>query len=354
MIGTSAVIHSIYFLILVFSAGVFSFLATALALFVLKRTQVLDMPNERSNHEIPTPRGGGVATTIILIAFLLASGASGTLAYGLAMLGIISFIDDRKGLPAHWRLIAQFAAVLMCVTQIDGSISQGLLPDWLDAGLMIVIWVWMINLTNFMDGIDGITGAEAIAIGAGLVLVQLLVPHVPRGLLIDGALTAAVMAGFLFWNWHRAKLFLGDVGSVPLGFLLGFLLLQLAASGHWAAALILPAYYLTDATITLLRRLITGQKIWEAHSEHFYQQAVRKGFPHDDVVQRISVINVMLIIAAIITGFALPQLGALKDIILVAIAYALSFCLCLYFAAGVPDGHFARRKEKTSVVPLDY
>jgi UDP-N-acetylmuramyl pentapeptide phosphotransferase/UDP-N-acetylglucosamine-1-phosphate transferase len=141
-----------------------------------------------------------------------------------------------------------------------------------------------------MDGIDGITAVETISLALGFALLGQFIPQ--------SALLIAVSLGFLLWNWHPAKIFLGDSGSIPLGFLLGWLLLLLAGRGHWAAALILPAYYLADSTLTLLRRAVRGEKIWLAHRQHAYQRAVQAGARHDQVTLTILAANLLLIGAA--------------------------------------------------------
>ena len=136
-----------------------------------------------------------------------------------------------------------------------GAVFQGWLPSGLDAIATALIWVWFINLFNFMDGIDGIAGSEAAAIGLGLVLVASIGVASDLGIAVPAAAIAAAALGFLVWNWTPARIFLGDVGSVPLGYVLGYLLRELALRGWWKAALILPLYFLADATLTLLRRL---------------------------------------------------------------------------------------------------
>ncbi|MBT5752563.1 MAG: UDP-N-acetylmuramyl pentapeptide phosphotransferase, partial [Rhodospirillaceae bacterium] len=154
------------------------------------------------------------------------------------------------------------------------------------------------NLFNFMDGIDGITGIEASTIGAGLFLLALFSGTDP-GIGIFGLTITAAALGFLWWNWPPARIFIGDVGSAPLGFLLGWLLLGLAISGAWAAALILPLAYLTDATWTLLRRLIRGEKVWQAHAQHFYQRALGLGMRHSDVARFFLITDLGLVALAL-------------------------------------------------------
>src|SRR5580704_17593169 len=146
-----------------------------------------------------------------------------------------------------------------------------------------------------MDGIDGLAGSEAAAIGAGLLLFASIGAGADPALRTLAAVVTGAAIGFLVWNWSPAWIFFGDVGSVPLGYVLGFLLLDLAVRGFWKIALILPLYFLADATITLARRLLRGERVWEAHREHFYQQAVRRGLGHAAVVERVIAADLVLI-----------------------------------------------------------
>ncbi|MHA1568589.1 MAG: MraY family glycosyltransferase, partial [Alphaproteobacteria bacterium] len=173
-----------------------------------------------------------------------------------------------------------------------------------------LVWLWFINLFNFMDGIDGMAGGEAVSLGLGLFLLSTFAALDPS--IGDPALLAiAAGLGFLVWNWHPARIFLGDVGSVPLGFLFGWLLLGAAARGYWAPALILPLYYLADATLTLLRRLARGELVWRAHREHFYQCAVQRGLSHAEVVLAVLAANAGLVALALAAalGWTWPALA---------------------------------------------
>ena len=177
------------------------------------------------------------------------------------------------------------------------------------------------NLFNFMDGIDGLAGGEAASIGAGLALVASLGALDPA-LALYGLAAAGAALGFLMWNWHPAKLFMGDVGSVPLGFTLGWLLLVLAASGLWVAALLIPAYFLADATFTLLRRLAEGKKVWQAHREHFYQKATQRGRNHAQVVRLVLALNaalLLLAVASLALGWTVLPAGAAAVVLLLAL-----------------------------------
>ncbi len=323
---TATMLFVLYSITLVASAFLFSWIGSHLVRYALVSAELLDEPNERSNHEIPTPRGGGIAVMISIIGFLCVAGTPSTLLLAATGIAVISFMDDREGVDIKWRLLIQILAVLLLFlpnglvdTLFDGLIFQGLLSPIADKLLAGFLLVGFMNLFNFMDGIDGIAGAETLSIGLGLFILSFFVSGI-RVLGVEGLILASAIAGFLMLNWHPAKLFLGDVGSVALGFLLGFFLLQLAAEGYWAAALILPAYYLIDGGLTFLKRLLTGQKVWEAHSQHAYQKAVRGGYSHDWVVIRIASLNVALVVLAV---FASIEAAYAPHI--TAIAYAISF-----------------------------
>jgi UDP-N-acetylmuramyl pentapeptide phosphotransferase/UDP-N-acetylglucosamine-1-phosphate transferase len=179
----------------------------------------------------------------------------------------------------------------------DLSISGGILPLPLDRLVATVIWLWFVNLFNFMDGIDGLAGGSAAAMGFGLMLVSLR--HGPSQLeAFRGAMIIAVAVGFLFWNWHPAKIFLGDIGSVPIGYLLGYGLIRLAMDGGQIPALIIPLYYLADATITLLKRARRGERVWQAHREHYYQRSIQSGRSHGHTAKTAVLVQLALAIFA--------------------------------------------------------
>ncbi len=315
-------------------AAVTSWALTWLVLRLLTRKGILDTPNKRSSHDAPTPRGGGLALIPVILIFWLAvvvhfemlSPRIGLVMIGAVGLAAVGWLDDLRGLPAAPRLLAQAVAVAVGLYALDGAepVFQGWLPPLLDRLAAGLAWLWFVNLFNFMDGIDGISGVEACSIGVGLVLIGL--PTVGPGLgTALPALLAAATLGFLIWNWPPAKLFLGDVGSVPLGYLLGFLLLILAIQGQWPAALILPLYYLADATITLGRRLLRGTKVWQAHREHFYQRAVHGGASHARVSLGVLACNALLICCALIAAFGeQPWLGlAMAAVVVSGFLYLL-------------------------------
>ena len=280
----------------------------------------LARPNARSSHAVPTPQGGGIAVmaAVVLVGFAAALALGGTavarpfavLAAGILLLALIGAVDDIRPLPPLPRLLAQLAVVAAVIVLADpGRILPEAVPLWLERTLLVLAGTWWVNLTNFMDGIDWITVAEFVpmtAFLAGLGLLGVLGP-------LAGALAAVLcgaLVGFAPANRPVARLFLGDVGSLPIGLLSGWLLLSLAAAGHLAAALLLPLYHLADATLTLARRAARGERVWEAHRSHFYQRATTNGLSVPQVDARILALNVGLAVLAALTilrpAFAVP------------------------------------------------
>ena len=252
---------------------------------------------------MPTPRGGGIAVIgAVLLAWIAAHAEpdrrrQASLGSPLAPGCWRSFSGSTicAVCRPRRRLVAQAAARRDRPLALPGPTGSGLADPVVYLVAIGLLWVWWINLFNFMDGIDGLAGSEAAAIGAGLLLFAAVGAGVdPRSALLAAAILGAAI-GFLVWNWSPARIFLGDVGSVPLGYVLGFLLLDLAVRGHWKIALILPLYFLADATMTLLRRLLRGERVWQAHRQHFYQQAVRRGLGHAAVVRRVIAADLVLI-----------------------------------------------------------
>jgi UDP-N-acetylmuramyl pentapeptide phosphotransferase/UDP-N-acetylglucosamine-1-phosphate transferase len=280
-------------------------------LMPLYRRYGLARPNARSSHTTPTPQGGGLgvlaAMAIGLAACALLAPAAGlttwtygALATAAALLAATGWLDDIFELPVVPRLVAQFAAAglgVQAAFAMAGASHASVLAE-LALPVLLVGLVWMINLTNFMDGIDGITVAEFVPISGALALLALVgVTPWANGLI--GAALLGALAGFAPYNRHVARLFLGDVGSLPLGLIAGVLLLAVALAGHTGAALILPLYYLADATVTLLRRLANRENVTVAHRSHFYQQATKLGWSVPMVTRRIWLTNGGLAVLAL-------------------------------------------------------
>jgi UDP-N-acetylmuramyl pentapeptide phosphotransferase/UDP-N-acetylglucosamine-1-phosphate transferase len=272
----------------------------------------LARPNARSSHKVPTPQGGGIAvvaaTTIVVVAaeifFANQLGDQWRLSIvfastiGLALVGVT---DDLRPLDAIPRLALQIAAVAAIIATFPADMRiVPSIPWWLDRAVMLVGGIWLVNLVNFMDGIDWMTVAEIVPTTAALGLFGLMGLLPSEATLVALALCGA-MVGFAPFNRPVAQLFLGDVGSLPIGLLLGWLLAVLAGGGHLAAAVLLPLYYLADATITLMRRLVNGEQIMQAHRSHFYQRALDVGLAVNQVVARVFALNLALGLLALLT-----------------------------------------------------
>jgi UDP-N-acetylmuramyl pentapeptide phosphotransferase/UDP-N-acetylglucosamine-1-phosphate transferase len=285
--------------------------ALIVALAPWLKTYALARPNARSSHREPTPQGGGAA--VIAATFAAAWGGvallgitsqgelSGLIALtaAAALLAVIGAIDDIRGVAPPPRLVLQSVAVGMVVATLPADLQiVPVLPWWLERTGLLFGGVWFVNLVNFMDGIDWMTVAEMVPISGAIVGLGLAGQVSALTMLVAIALLGA-MLGFAPFNKPVAKLFLGDVGSLPIGLLLAWLLLQLAAAGHIAAAVLLPLYYLADATITLLRRLAAGERVWQAHRSHYYQRALDRGLTVAEVVARVFAINLILIALAL-------------------------------------------------------
>ncbi|MGF6209948.1 MraY family glycosyltransferase [Pseudomonas frederiksbergensis] len=307
---------------------------------------LIDIPNERSSHSVPTPRGGGVA---IVVSFLLALPAlagldllSPAALCGLfvssLLVAVIGFADDHGHIAARWRLLGHFMAAAWALYWLNGlpplevlgvSVDLG----WFGDALALVYLVWMLNLYNFMDGIDGLASAEAISVCAAICVIYWFTGF--TALVWGPLLLAAAVAGFLFWNFPPARIFMGDAGSGFLGIVLG----ALAIHAAWAAPellwswLILLGVFIVDATWTLITRLIKGDKIYQAHRSHTYQLASRYFKSHKVITLSIVVINL---------GWLLPLamwVGAGGSwLIGITLAYAPLCLMAWKFKAGKTEG----------------
>lgn len=278
-----------------------SFLGTKFLLSFLENKRIFDTPNERSSHKNPVPKGGGIVVigAIIFALIFIFNSFSKTylpLIIATIALAVISWVDDLRELPASLRLTAQFVLVTFVLLMMPPSepYFHGTIPTWFELIVIAFIWVWFINTYNFMDGIDGITAIETISIGTGLFLIILLCGEQSE-VALSGLVLAASALGFIWWNWSPSQLFLGDVGSIPLGFIIGWLLLQILPTPLWPISIIIPLYYLSDATITLLIRCLNRERFWLPHRKHFYQLATSRGLSHAHVSSTILILNICLI-----------------------------------------------------------
>ena len=324
---------------LALSAAVVSAVMIA-ALMPLLRRYALARPNARSSHAVPTPQGAGaaiIAVPIVILAFGYLTQDQGEwqllLAAGLAVLALTGGIDDVWPLPVWLRLLVQvLSAYLVVIARPEVVQIFPLLPSWLETAGLVLGLVWFINLTNFMDGIDGITVVQKSCVSLGVVLLLAIVAS-PAGNYVGpvaiGLLGALV--GFIPFNKHVASAFMGDVGSLPIGALTGWMLIVVAADGHIAAALLLPMYYIADATVTLYRRWNRGEKLHEAHRSHFYQLAVQRGFLVPEVTNRILGLNVAL---GLLAFLSVEARSPVIDITVVVVGLMLTAALMRHFDRG--------------------
>jgi Fuc2NAc and GlcNAc transferase len=294
-------------LLLPLLAGLLSLALTPAVRGYALRNDVLDRPNDRSSHRVATPRGGGLAilvAVLITIGMAMANGSvslrlGGTLAGGMAALGIIGWLDDTRSLPARYRLVAHFGIAIVAMVLLGGLPSVRLGDHTISLGAFgrvvgAIGIVWSINLFNFMDGIDGIAGAEAtLVLGIGSAL-SFWSGDVVLGVL--AAIIAAASAGFLVWNWPPAKIFMGDVGSGSIGYALA--VVAVASENRGAVPIIafamLGGVFIVDATVTLIRRFRRGHQLSEAHRDHAYQRLTRAWGRHAPVTIATAVLTGLL------------------------------------------------------------
>ncbi|MEB0146566.1 glycosyltransferase family 4 protein [Pseudomonas sp. CCC2.2] len=327
----------------VFAVAILSLVLTAaLRKYALARS-LMDIPNARSSHSIPTPRGGGVA---IVVAFVLAlpvlgwaglASAASLVAVGGAgiLVAVIGFMDDHGHIAARWRLLGHFSAAAWSLFWLGGlpAISMfGMAVDlsWFGHILAAVYLVWILNLYNFMDGIDGIASVEAICACLGACLLYWFSGF--SGLVWLPLVLAMAVIGFLYWNFPPARIFMGDAGSGFLGIVLGVISLQAA----WVSQqllwgwLILLGVFIVDATFTLMRRLLRGDKVYEAHRSHAYQFASRQFGKHLPVTLAVSALNVLWLLPIALCVTLLDLDGTIGLIV----AYLPLVILAVKYRAG--------------------
>lgn len=307
---------------------------------------LLDIPNERSSHEVPTPRGGGAAIALVFLAGLIVLKLAGFLPASLfwalagsgGLIALIGWLDDKQDIPARYRLLGHFAGAAWALLWLQG------LPPLPVPGTMIHLgWlghiaaafylVWLLNLYNFMDGINGIAGIEAITVCLGGALVYVLSPGGSE-LWVVCLLVAVATAGFLVWNFPRARIFMGDVGSGFLGIVLGVLSIAAAWTApelFWAWVILLGAF-IADATVTLVRRGLRGEKVYQAHRSHAYQHAARI-YGHTRVSLVYGTVNLIWLLPMAV----LVAVGLLDGAAGVIMAYVPLVAAVVWFGAGKPE-----------------
>ncbi len=314
-----------------------------LRFYALKK-QLIDIPNNRSSHTVPTPRGGGVAIVLTFLLALLFFGffdqTSMVLVWALAGAGIgvalIGFIDDHGHISARWRLLVHFVCAGWALIWLGGLPPLPIFGLTLDSGWLGYLFaafflVWLLNLYNFMDGIDGLAGIEAVTVClSGIVLYMLA--SVNNGAEMPLFVFAATVAGFLFWNFPKAKIFMGDAGSGFVGMVLGIFAIQAAwimPELFWGWIILLGAF-VVDATVTLVRRVWRGEKFYEAHRSHAFQYASRQYKGHISVSLAFGIINVCWLLPVA----AMVAIGWLDGFVGVIVAYLPLVMLAYRFKAG--------------------
>ncbi|MBS0373484.1 MAG: glycosyltransferase family 4 protein [Proteobacteria bacterium] len=283
--------------------------------------QLLDVPNSRSSHVVPVPRGGGlaiVASVALASVFILASGGGETATIPLLGLPIaaVGWLDDTRGMSVRVRLFIQAVASAVVAWRFPiqalpwpgGHVTLGLCGFC----LALPATIWCVNLFNFMDGIDGIAGAEAIFVfGSAMMLIAAGGGGASSLLSLSLGAVAAAAAGFLLWNWQPAKIFMGDVGSAYLGFLIGAFALSAAVEQHlpiWTW-IVLGGAFFADATVTLAVRALRGERVYDAHRSHVYQRLARRWRSHALVVLAYTAVNVCWLLPWAVACVRRPQSG---------------------------------------------
>jgi UDP-N-acetylmuramyl pentapeptide phosphotransferase/UDP-N-acetylglucosamine-1-phosphate transferase len=244
-------------------------------------------------------------------------------------IAIVGLADDVRSLAVLPRLLLQAAAVAAIIFTASADLRiVPACPFWIERSVLLLAGLWFVNLVNFMDGLDWMTAAEIVPVTAAMVILGALGEYPASATLVAAALCGAII-GFAPFNRPLAKVFLGDVGSLPIGLLLGWCLLQLAWHQQFIAALLLPLYYLCDATVTLLCRIARGEPFWAAHRTHFYQRAIDNGFTVWRVVGEVFVLNIAL--AALAIGSVGASSLAIK-ILLLLIGGIATLALMLRFS----------------------
>jgi Fuc2NAc and GlcNAc transferase len=321
------------------------FIASMLLTGIIRRLAlargVIDVPNARSSHVLPTPRGGGLAIVVTVLFTIGVAYARGNVPPDLAavllvggpFVALIGFIDDLRSVSVAARLTVQFLAFIWCVYCLGPlpPLSLGFAVVNLGAGgsiAAVVFLVWFLNIYNFMDGIDGIASVEAISVMAFATLLLFSQRGEPSILFAVLVVTAAA-AGFLIWNWPPARIFMGDAGSGFLGFFVGSIAWATIVRGRlsvWVWLILLGAFII-DASVTLLRRWSRGARLAEAHRSHAYQRLSRKYRSHLKVTLGILLINVFWLDPLAYLAAVRPTLGAALTAVawlpLIAVAWAV-------------------------------
>lgn len=281
-----------------------------LGLLPILRRHALARAEARSSHIVPTPQGGGIAVVLATLSVAGAaalsdgSGLATITSIGLAALAlmIVGALDDVTHLSVWPRIVVQIATVSALVLALGGETRLiPIIPLSVERALLVLAGLWFVNLTNFMDGLDWMMVAEILPLSLFVAIGGLWWGIVPHGEALVALALAGAIAGFAPFNKPVAQLFLGDAGSLPIGLMTAALLFALARAGYVAAAILLPLYFVADASVTLIRRTLRGEALAQAHRTHFYQRATDNGFSVIAIAIHVLVLNTLLAALAGIT-----------------------------------------------------
>jgi Fuc2NAc and GlcNAc transferase len=327
---------------IIFVVFVASYFLTMAARRYALANQLLDVPNSRSSHTVPTPSGGGVAIVVAWLVGAIFLGIVGGIGWPLLLtllppaltIAFVGFIDDRIGVSAWLRLLVHFVAAGWFIVMSGDMISTGIPildnTPWILISVCAVGLVWLTNLYNFMDGIDGIAAAEAVFLS--LVFAVICYLSDAQDIAAISALLAAACAGFLIWNWPPARIFMGDTGSSWAGFMVGAI--ALTGSGRTginiAPWIILLGAFLVDATVTLIRRLATGERWYEAHRTHAYQILSKSWGGHRVVTLVVLMVNVIWLMPMAVWAYSDPS----RSLMIVIIALSPLLAAVIWIRDG--------------------
>ncbi len=310
----------IFYILLGLSSFFISLLGTRLVILGMRnRMPAIDLPSFRDKYRTRTPRGGGIAVVIAMVSGLLVADVNYGIVVSLLLLASVSLLADIIDIPAWVRLLVQLIAVSIPLSAMPDPFFAGIFPRWFDVIVTGGLWIGFINLFKSMDTIDGLSAAEMTCIGMGICMIVAFTGAFPNDLFAYSMVVASAGFGFYWWNRYPARIALGDAGSIPIGFILGYLLLLTVQAGYVYAALILPAYYLIDGIFSTINRLAKKSK------GHYHEHALQRGRGHAAIVRYIIGVNFLLIYLAVNSA-----LDASVNAYHAAMAY-LSVCIILGF-----------------------
>ncbi len=311
------------------------------------RKQLIDIPNERSSHVTPTPRGGGISIVLVFLCFIsvlffqerLSFDSFVSLLIGGSLVASVGFWDDHQHIPARYRLLfhllaAGVALFLLSAFPVIPLVFFDLELGWLGYPVLTIALVWLLNLFNFMDGIDGIASVEAVSVAGGGALILLFQAQYEWAFLFMGLVVS--VCGFLVWNWPPASIFMGDACSGFLGFVLGLLAITTSATTDMSiwSWVILCGVFVVDATVTLIRRMLRGEVWCEAHRSHGYQILSRRWESHRRVTLAVSAVNGIWLLPLAFVANYFPLYGVLLFFVAITPLMVLDYSI----GAGVDNG----------------